>query len=237
MTSLTNIAPQIIYGDILTCTNNGQGLSNFQTILQDGLGNNSPILIATNSINFNRGQGQFQLDGVSITANSIDINNICQPNPICTGIGSIKVPTGTTAQRPGIPVLGDVRFNTTINDLEYYIGIDGWKPAQSLELFNLVVNSTLTFNSKNIINGAGILTLLLPIVANVGDIIKIVGNLNGWIIAQNGGQTIHFVAQNTTTGAAGSLSSSAARDCVELMCVVNDTDYVVSSHEGILNVI
>ena len=34
----------------------------------------------------------------------------------------VKLPSGTTAQRPGSPAAGQFRFNTTINDAEIYSG-------------------------------------------------------------------------------------------------------------------
>lgn len=37
-------------------------------------------------------------------------------------IGSINLPRGTTAQRPGSPQLGYIRFNTDISDVEFYNG-------------------------------------------------------------------------------------------------------------------
>lgn len=39
-----------------------------------------------------------------------------------TGTGRVKVPTGTTAQRPASPSAGSVRFNTTLGYLENYNG-------------------------------------------------------------------------------------------------------------------
>lgn len=36
--------------------------------------------------------------------------------------GAMKVPTGTTAQRPSSPVSGTLRYNTTINKFEVYSG-------------------------------------------------------------------------------------------------------------------
>ena len=40
--------------------------------------------------------------------------------------GVLQVPTGTTAQRPSSPVVGYVRYNTTLGFLEQYTG-DGWQ--------------------------------------------------------------------------------------------------------------
>ena len=75
MTNLTNQYPNSTYGDLLTTTNNGQGLTTTLEPLQDGLGNNSTVTIATNAINFNRSSGNtFQLDGVALTASAQNLN-------------------------------------------------------------------------------------------------------------------------------------------------------------------
>ncbi len=42
-------------------------------------------------------------------------------NVTMNGTGAIIVPVGTTAQRPGSPVNGMIRYNTTIPQLECYI--------------------------------------------------------------------------------------------------------------------
>lgn len=48
-------------------------------------------------------------------------------NPVFPGNASSTVPRGTTGQRPGSPITGMVRFNTTTNKLEGYEGAPaGW---------------------------------------------------------------------------------------------------------------
>lgn len=42
-------------------------------------------------------------------------------NVTMNSTGAIVVPVGTTAQRPGTPVAGMIRYNTTIPQLECYI--------------------------------------------------------------------------------------------------------------------
>jgi hypothetical protein len=42
------------------------------------------------------------------------------------GTGSLKVPSGTTAQRPSSPTVGMIRYNTSNSEVEGYIGSD-WK--------------------------------------------------------------------------------------------------------------
>lgn len=62
MTNLTNVSPASVYGDIITCTNNGGGLSSSLQNIQDGLGNNSAIQLSTTTFNVT---GTFQVGGVT----------------------------------------------------------------------------------------------------------------------------------------------------------------------------
>lgn len=121
MTLLTNKTIQSSYGDLLTTTNGGQGLTTTLQSLQDGFGNNSTIQIATDAINFSRAGGNtFQLDAVAVTSASVDINNVCKPNSVMPGTGGMNLPMGTTAQR--LANVGVLRYNTDSNTMEYYNG-------------------------------------------------------------------------------------------------------------------
>ena len=100
MTQLTNLIIGASYGDVLTTTNSGQGLTTNLLPLQDGLGNSSTITIATDKINFSRGGGsEFQLDGVALISLSSIINQVCAPNPVLPGNGGVILPMGTFVQR------------------------------------------------------------------------------------------------------------------------------------------
>lgn len=132
--------PEYAYADLLTTTNNGQGLDATLRNLQDGNGNNSTVTIATTAINFRRGGGDtFQLDGVALTATATDINTVCQPNPVIPGTGSIGLPSGTTAQRTAPAGDGDIRFNTDTSYVEYWNG-GAWLQVQN------AVESTFIFD-------------------------------------------------------------------------------------------
>ena len=66
------------------------------------------------------------------TANQIDIANgngasgaptfKIADNPVFPGTESVQVPAGTTAQRPAVPVNGDIRYNTDTTRFEIYAG-------------------------------------------------------------------------------------------------------------------
>jgi len=49
-------------------------------------------------------------------------------DPVLPGTGSVTLPTGTTAQRPAVPTVGMMRFNTTIGRNETYTGT-AWVPS------------------------------------------------------------------------------------------------------------
>lgn len=121
MTNLTNFQIAGAYGDLLTTTNEGNGLSNVPQQLQDGFGNASTITIATNAVNFNRqGGNTFELDNVPVVSTAADINLVCTSDPFLPGTGAVRIPTGTTAQRPVGAVDGDFRLNTTLAAVEIY---------------------------------------------------------------------------------------------------------------------
>jgi len=120
MTQLTNQDPNATYGDLLTTTNNGNGLSTTLQQVQDGFGNSSTMRIATNAVNFDRTSGSFQLDGIALTATSTNINAVCGNTPTFNGNFPIRLPSGTTAQRPVAPQNGMIWYNTTLNAVEAY---------------------------------------------------------------------------------------------------------------------
>lgn len=98
--------------------------------------------------------------------------------------------------------------------------------------------TAMSIDNGYIANNAALVTLTLPNTAAVGDTIKIDGSgAGGWLIAQNAGETIHFLGQDTTTGVGGSLASSTRYDCITLRCIIANTDWVVESVVGNLTVV
>jgi hypothetical protein len=57
-------------------------------------------------------------------------------------------------------------------------------------------------------------------------------NAAGWEIAQASGQIIYYGTVNTTSGATGSLASSATYDAIQLICIVANTTWMVISSIG-----
>lgn len=107
--------------------------------------------------------------------------------------------------------------------------------------WNVITGTSSGIVAQNgyIANNAGQVTLTLPSTAAVGDTFKVTGinNATGWKIAQNSGQIIHFGTSNTTLGTGGSLTSTAAKDSVEIVCVIANTDFNVFSSIGNITVV
>lgn len=96
----------------------------------------------------------------------------------------------------------------------------------------------MAVNTGYTTNNAAQLDYTLPATAAVGDISAIAGNsTNGWTLSQGAGQTVHFLGSDTTTGAGGSLTSTTRYDCVEVVCVTANTDFVVRAVTGNLTIV
>lgn len=85
--------------------------------------------------------------------------------------------------------------------------------------------------------GAGNVAFTLPITASRDTIIRIVGIQNGWTVAQNAGQQIVYGVLSTTVGVGGSLASTSARNCIEMICIVANTTWQIMSSVGNITVV
>jgi hypothetical protein len=79
--------------------------------------------------------------------------------------------------------------------------------------------------------GAGV-TFTLPATAVAGTVMKIVGMLGLWVLAQNAGQSVEVGMFTTTVGAGGSLTATNLGDCITLRCIVADTTWRIESMMG-----
>jgi len=87
-------------------------------------------------------------------------------------------------------------------------------------------------------NNAAQINLTMPVASAIGDSIQVIGKgTMAWNILQNAGQTIHFISMDTTPGIGGSLSSTQRYDCVELVCITANTDWVVVDSEGNITIV
>ncbi len=91
--------------------------------------------------------GLFQVGGGSLTVLSSGNIGIGTTNPVTNldiaGTGSIKIPVGTTAERPASPVAGMMRINTTTGKLEYYYN-SGWNSIGAVTATGGAINDSVS---------------------------------------------------------------------------------------------
>ena len=93
-----------------------------------------------------------------ITVNSTEVSD-----DVNTSTGALDIPVGTTAQRPGSPTSGNIRYNTTIDAAELYNGtawvrVDKAVPTITSvngNIYNSAAGAGLTATGFNFLSGAG----------------------------------------------------------------------------------
>lgn len=101
----------------------------------------------------------------------------------------------------------------------------------------ITANQVGVINSGYIANSGGTLTVSLPTVCSVGDVLA-VSSMNGmWQITQAAGQQIQLIGTTTTAGAGGTITSTAVGDSIWLVCNVANTNFIAMFSSGILTVV
>lgn len=141
-------------------------------------------------------------------------------------LGDSTTPAGGAA--------GEISYNTTVNLLAYHNG-SGWIEIPAPFGWTEVTGTSASMAVENgyIANNAALVTLTLPATAAVGKRVRVIGSgAGGWKIAQNASQVIRSNDGATTVGTGGHLDSTGRYDCVELICIVANTDWVIASITG-----
>jgi hypothetical protein len=98
-------------------------------------------------------------------------------------------------------------------------------------------SQAMAVNSGYIANNAGQIAFTLPTTSAVGSLISVTGinNATGWKVSYTTGQQIFF-GTATATVTTGSLTATATRDTITMVCVVADLTWNVISGGGNITV-
>jgi hypothetical protein len=141
------------------------------------------------------------------------------------------VSTGTGANQS--TVLLAIVFSNGHWSLEVMEGYEPTGGGQGISFVNVPGTSQLAVdNFGYIIGNSSQTTVTLPSVAAVGAIVAVQGKgAGGWILRANTGQTIQVGQSVTSSG--GSVTSAAAFDAIQVVCVTANTvwtsSYLISS--------
>lgn len=157
-----------------------------------------------------------------VSANDLPSN---VPTSFVTNSG-VATPSGNIIQ-----ILGGA--GTTTSGLGNIITVTVTAAAFTWNVVTSALNPiTLVPENGYITKGAGSVQFILPAAASVGDTYRIVGYGNLWTIAQNANQQMFLGIASTTVGAGGSFSALTIKDCVEIVCVTANLEFVVTDSEG-----
>lgn len=111
----------------VSCLVNGFAIGSLSTgfmSVQTGTGNlvSRTLTGATDQIDISNGTGLSGNPQISFAA-----------NPQTSGTSNLRIPFGTTGQRPGVPGDGMIRYNTTASVFEYYsTSLAGWQQVSTV---------------------------------------------------------------------------------------------------------
>ena len=181
-------------------------------------------MVTGNAINANSA-GLVKYDGAGTFTGVTTTNHSVLVGAASNGITNLTAGTngqvlvGSTGVDPVFATLtgtGGITFTTGAGTL----AINGTGGGVTWSV--VTVNASFTVNTGTIANKAGTLSMTLPATAAIGDIIEITGinTATGWSILQNANQQIFIGSGSTTLGASGTITSTAIRDSLKMVCVV-----------------
>jgi hypothetical protein len=108
----------------------------------------------------------------------------------------------------------------TAAQLRAGVTTDLWLPASS----DLIMSPNVFYY----VLGPGLINLTLPSIATAGTRQRVAGYTGtGWKILQGAGQQIIYGNVSTTSGVTGQLESTLITDSIELLCVQDNTIWIV----------
>jgi hypothetical protein len=161
---------------------------------------------------------------------------------------SSGVPAWSGAMTNGQIIIGSTTATPTAATITAGAGISVTNGAASITIastgagytWNDITGTSATMVVQNayVSDNAGLVTLTLPTTAAFGSTILVVGKgAGGWTVAQNSGQSITAGSSTTTSGATGSLSSTNAKDFIQLACTTANTGWTVIGMQGNITVV
>jgi hypothetical protein len=113
-----------------------------------------------------------------------------------------------------------------------------WVTLPASAAWQGVSTTTSCSQNNNYFVTSGTVAFTLPTTAAVGSLLSIsVGKGTGFSLAQAALQSIQFGSTSTTVGVGGSLTSTAIGDTINMVCIVANTTWLVTSCVGNITIV
>ena len=186
------------------------------------------------NLNLDASAGNTQIgngvSNVTISAGTLTLNGTIKMSSV-GGSGAVLYKDASN-NVAGLPI------GSTGQVLTVASGAPAWASPSPLAWSEVTGTSqTAAVNTGYITNNAALVTVTLPTTIAVGQTVRVAGKgAGGWRIAQSAGQQIRFGSVSSTSGVTGFIGSTNRYDCVELLCITANLEFVVISVQGTLDV-
>lgn len=165
----------------------------------------------------------------AVSGTTVTITSTGGGSGIGTLDGDTGSATGTTITLAGGSGMSTVASGSTVT-FNAKGGGYGWIDQTS----SIVMANNIAY----VADSSSLVTLTLPTTVPFGTTFKITGKgTGGWQMAQQSGQTTHFLSATTTTGTGGSLASTGQYDTIEILCITANTTFSVIQSNGNITVV
>lgn len=147
-----------------------------------------------------------------------------------------QIPIAATGSSPAFASLtstgGTITFTPGANSLNLEATTSGVLP------WTVVTGTTFASPNNGYIPDSVAMITFFITTAAVGNIVRIAGKgAGGWQVGQGVGQTIYLLSTQTSIGVGGNIRSQNRYDCVELLCITANTEFLVISCMGNITVV
>lgn len=183
--------PPITVSQLISTAEGGVNISSFNMLQLAG---KTISLTAAGS-----GSGDISVttdNDINLTGTNISVTG----KAVFNGTGSLKLPTGTTAQRPSSPMTGELRFNTTTGHTEAYNGT-AWEAVGGSPFDAtggnkvLAPDATVVTASFSSTDGISVVVTSTAHTVLIGQVIKLTTSVAGY----SGNWTVYAVTTNDFT--------------------------------------
>lgn len=129
------------------------------TLVQPSAWNHEHVLTSASNVLLGRASaGVGNVEEIGLGGNFVFVSGALKvvDNPKFTGVAGMGIPAGTTAQRDGAPIAGEIRFNTDTNFFEYWNGASWTAGPDFSQNPTQNVNVTAAWNLNAMAGGFGI---------------------------------------------------------------------------------